>query len=168
MYARLSPIRKRPVGLLAAAEQWRKHFLQTGDEMVGFPCPLGQFFDLRILHSDLPTQEFILPFQECDKSRLVRTCRVMSRLVFRCDFRIIWKLGYGFPDATCRDRTRHDAARRRRNFLDVGNMFAERFRCDQILLAERGLDQPSFEMTFGAIPLDASGRPGVAGKSISL
>ena len=44
------------------SKQWRQHFLQTGDEMVGLAGALGEVLDLVVFDRDLTAQELILAF----------------------------------------------------------------------------------------------------------
>ena len=150
--------------LLGASEQRREHFLQSGDEVVGFPIAFQQRFDGLVLDADLPFEKFILAFESLDigcrdRSRQVGACRrFLSRLVVAF-----------FHGDTCRDWSRHVAAcRDRSHLLDVGDVLIYRSRRDQIFLAERGFDAAAVQVAFGAIALDATRRPGEAGARITL
>ena len=80
--ARLFPVG----GVLAGVgvEEWGEHFLQAGDEHVGFAGALGQLFDLRVLHVDLAAQKIVLAFEARDvassRARTFASVRDCSRL----------------------------------------------------------------------------------------
>ena len=43
--------------------------MQAGDEDIGLSCPSGLFLDLLVLHGDLATKKFVLPFEARDIAR---------------------------------------------------------------------------------------------------
>jgi hypothetical protein len=55
-----------------------EHFLQAGDQDVGFAGALGPLFDLAVLDADLAPEKFVFVFDALDISRQVWTGRGMS------------------------------------------------------------------------------------------
>jgi hypothetical protein len=49
--------------LFWSAEEWRKHFLEAGDQVVGFPIALQQGFDGLVLDADLSFEKFVFAFE---------------------------------------------------------------------------------------------------------
>ena len=47
-----------------AAKERSEHFLQAGDQVVGFPIALQQGFDRLVLDADLSFEKFVLAFEE--------------------------------------------------------------------------------------------------------
>ena len=58
--------------------------------------------------------------------------------------------------------------RDRSHLFDIGDVLGNRGRRDQILFTELRFDAPTVEVTFGAVALNASRRPGMAGVVIAL
>ena len=77
--AALAEIRLRLVG---AAEERRQHFLQSGDEVIGFPIAFQQGFDGLVLDADLSFEKFVLAFKALDVG-----CRDWWRTVSSCFLR---------------------------------------------------------------------------------
>jgi hypothetical protein len=68
--------------LFWSAEEWRKHFLEAGDQVVGFPIALQQGFDGLVLDADLSFEKFVLAFKALDVG-----CRDWWRTVSSCFLR---------------------------------------------------------------------------------
>ena len=149
------------------AQKRCEHFLQAGDEVIGFPIALQQRLDRLILYSKLPAQEFIVGFQTRDIPRVgVAGCRGLSRQVVACRRLLSRLIVAVFGGDTCRDRSRHAAAGRD-NFLDIGDVFVHGFRSDQIFFAERGLYEAANEMALGAVALNGARGAGETGARIA-
>lgn len=50
----------------SVAKHWSKHFLQSGDQMVGFPFALQQRLYGLVLHPALTAEKIILDFETLD------------------------------------------------------------------------------------------------------
>ena len=73
--------------LLGASEQRREHFLQSGDEVVGFPIALQHGFDGLVLDADLYFEKFVLAFEPLDIGCRDRTS---ARKILEWAFGFLW------------------------------------------------------------------------------
>jgi len=71
------------VRVVRAAKQRREHFLQSGDEVVGFPIALQHGFDGLVLDADLYFEKFVLAFETLDVGCRDRTQEQSSPLLGR-------------------------------------------------------------------------------------
>lgn len=171
-------------------EKRREHALQTADQKIRFPAALGKLLDLRILGDGFFVKECDFPLQTRNIFlRQVGTCRDLSRLAGNCRSRLslgfiwffmrdigrdrsrlvmacrwlVWNdvVGLGVWDIEC-DWSRHVAARRACDFLNLRDVPRDRRRCNEIFFAEGGFLPKAIKMTLCTISLDASNGARVA------
>jgi len=92
----------------------------------------------------------------------------MSRLVAGCRCHLSLIVVTRMSSTIDRERSRHVAACRVIDFLNVGDVLVDRRWRDEVLLAERRFYQSGSEVTFGAIALDAARCAGESGAGVPL